>query len=193
MSASMPTIHTVGHSTRSLDELVDMLKAHGVAGIADVRRFAGSRRLPHFNAENLAAELPRRGMLYLPCPLLGGRRKPQGDSVHSAGWRNASFRAYADYMQTPPFAEGLERLMEHAIRTPLAIMCAEAVPWRCHRSLIADALIARGWTVLNVMSASQATTHKLTPFAVVQGTRVTYPAERDSSEGGSGASEPKLF
>lgn len=175
----MPTIYTVGHSTRSLDEFVGMLKAHGVAAVADVRRFAGSRRLPHFNAEHLAATLPGdagRGLAYVPCPLLGGRRKPEPGSVND-GWRNASFRAYADYMQTPAFADGLERLMDAARETPTAMMCAEAVPWRCHRSLIADALIVRGWTVLDVMSATKASPHKLTPFARVEGTRVTYPAQ----------------
>jgi hypothetical protein len=176
----MPTIYTAGHSTRTLDELVGMLKSHGVAGVADVRRFAGSRRLPHFNAENLAIELPKRGLAYLPCPLLGGRRKPQADSTNT-GWRNASFRAYADYMQTPDFAEGLQQLMGRAGETPLAMMCAEAVPWRCHRSLIADALIARGWTVIDVMSPTQASPHKLTPFARVDGPRVTYPGETDDS------------
>jgi uncharacterized protein (DUF488 family) len=183
----MPTIRTVGHSTRSLDELVEMLKAHGVAGVADVRRFAGSRRLPHFNAENLAKELPQRGLTYLPCPLLGGRRKPSEDSINT-GWRNASFRAYADYLQTPAFAEGLEQLMEHAREHPTAMMCAEAVPWRCHRSLIADALIVRGWTVLDVMSETKASEHKLTPFARVEGTRVTYPAETEQ-----GQAAPELF
>ena len=158
-----------------------MLTAHGVRGVADVRRFAGSRRLPHFNAENLAIELPRRGLAYLPCPLLGGRRKPTSDSMND-GWRNASFRAYADYMQTPAFAEALEWLTDSARQTPLAMMCAEAVPWRCHRSLIADALLVRGWTVLDIMSATKATPHKLTPFARVQGTRVTYPAKEAAGE-----------
>jgi uncharacterized protein (DUF488 family) len=168
------TIYTVGHSTRTLDELVEILRAHEVRGIADVRRFAGSRRLPHFNAENLAATLPPLGLTYLPCPHLGGRRKPDPDSLNT-GWRNASFRAYADYMQTAPFREGLEALMSRAIETPLAIMCAEAVPWRCHRSLIADALLVRGWQVLDLMSATKATPHKLTPFAKVEGTRIEYP------------------
>jgi uncharacterized protein (DUF488 family) len=182
-----PTIYTVGHSTRSLDELVELLKAHGVAGVADVRRFAGSRRLPHFNAENLAGELPRRGLAYVPCPLLGGRRKPSADSVN-VGWRNASFRAYADYMQRPQFDEGLERLMDAARATPMAMMCAEAVPWRCHRSLIADALIVRGWTVMDVMSQTKATPHKLTPFARVEGTTITYPAET-----GADSAQANLF
>ena len=170
----MPTIHTIGHSTRSLEELVEMLRAHGVAGIADVRRFAGSRRLPHFNADSLATALPQIGMVYVPCPLLGGRRRPDPDSTNT-GWRNASFRAYADYMQSPPFIEGLDHLTDHARRTPLAMMCAEAVPWRCHRSLIADALIVRGWVVLDILSKSKANAHKLTPFAKVRGSAITYP------------------
>jgi uncharacterized protein (DUF488 family) len=157
-----------------------MLAAHGVRGVADVRRFAGSRRLPHFNAENLAVELPKRGLAYLPCPLLGGRRKSQPGSINDA-WRNASFRAYADYMQTAEFMQGLEALMQAADATPLAMMCAEAVPWRCHRSLIADALIVRGWIVIDVMSETNATPHKLTPFARVEGERVTYPGKPETS------------
>ncbi len=172
----MPTLHTVGHSTRSLDELVAMLAAHGVRGIADVRRFAGSRRLPHFHADVLAARLPARGFVYVPLPELGGRRKPAPDSAN-AGWRNASFRGYADFMQTEEFAAGLAKLMHAAGHAPLAMMCAEAVPWRCHRSLIGDALLVRGWTVLDVLSATKATPHRLTPFAKVDGTRITYPAE----------------
>ena len=172
----MPTAYTVGHSTRTLDELVEMLTAHGVQGVADVRRFAGSRRLPHFNAEHLAAELPTRGLAYVPCPLLGGRRSPNHDSPN-LGWRNASFRAYADYMQTDAFARGLELFMERANVLPMAMMCAEAVPWRCHRSLIADALLVRGWSVLDVMGRTKATPHKLTPFARVDGTTITYPGD----------------
>lgn len=173
----MPTIFTIGHSNRTLDELVAMLRAHGVRGVADVRRFAGSRRLPQFNAENLVESLPRLDLAYLPCPLLGGRRKP-GDSMQNAGWRNPSFRAYADYMQTPTFLEGLQNLIQHAEAQPLAIMCAEAVPWRCHRSLISDALLIRDWTVLDIMSATKASPHKLTPFARVAGTQITYPPEQ---------------
>jgi uncharacterized protein (DUF488 family) len=173
----MRTVYTVGHSTRTLDELVAMLRAHDVSAVADVRRFAGSRRLPQFNAEHLAAELPPLELDYLPFPLLGGRRKA-GPGTENAGWRNASFRAYADYMQTPPFLEGLGRLIAEAERRPVAIMCAEAVPWRCHRSLIADALLVRGWAVLDVMTAAKATPHKLTPFARVDGTRITYPPEQ---------------
>ena len=173
----MRTLYTVGHSTRTLEELVAVLRSHGVAAVADVRRFAGSRRLPQFNAEHLAAELPRLGLAYLPCPLLGGRRKP-GPGTANAGWRNASFRAYADYMQTPAFAQGLDQLMKAAERQPVAMMCAEAVPWRCHRSLVADALLVRGWAVLDLMSPAKAAPHKLTPFARVDGTRITYPPEQ---------------
>src|SRR5688572_21477969 len=169
----MPMVYTVAHSTRSLDELVAMLRARGVAEVADVRRFAGSRRLPHFDAGHLAGEVPTAyGMTYLACPTLGGRRKPDPGSVNT-GWRNESFRAYADYMQTPQFAEALEFLMDEARRTPLAMMCAEAVSWRCHRSLIADVLTIRGWTVLDVMSPTKASVHQLTPFARVSGTHVT--------------------
>jgi uncharacterized protein (DUF488 family) len=176
----MPTIHTVGHSTRSLDELLAMLAAHGVRGIADVRRFAASRRLPHFHSDALATELPLRGFAYVPLPELGGRRKPAPDSPN-AGWRNTSFRGYADHMASGEFAEGLQQLMHAAERTPLAMMCAEAVPWRCHRSLIGDALLVRGWTVLDVMSPTKATPHRLTPFAKVEGTCITYPPDADTA------------
>jgi uncharacterized protein (DUF488 family) len=180
----MATVYTVGHSTRSLDDFIALLQAHGVRRVADVRRFPGSKRLPQFNAERLAVELPARRLTYQPCPLLGGRRKPNPDSINT-GWRNASFRAYADYMQTPPFLEGLADLMTAAEQTPTAIMCAEAVPWRCHRSLIADALIIRGWKVLDLMSPTKAAEHQLTPFARVDGLQLTYPAERTS--------QPTLF
>ena len=174
----MRTVYTVGHSTRTLDELAGMLRAHGVAAVADVRRFPGSRRLPQFNAEHLARELPTLGLAYLPFPLLGGRRKSDPDSANT-GWRNDGFRAYADYMQTPPFLDGLGELTTAAERQPVAVMCAEAVPWRCHRSLIADALLVRGWAVLDVMSPTKATPHKLTPFARVDGTRISYPPAAD--------------
>ena len=185
-SVAMATVYTIGHSTRSFEELVEMLKGHGVVALADVRRFAGSRRLPHFNAEHLAAELPRQGLRYVACPLLGGRRRPDPDSTNT-GWRNESFRAYADYMQTAPFLEGLGALIEVARQTPLAMMCAEAVPWRCHRSLIADALLVRGWEVLDIMGRGKATPHKLTPFARVSGMSITYPLPADGEEGVPGS------
>jgi uncharacterized protein (DUF488 family) len=180
-----PTIYTVGHSTRTLDELVHAVTAHGITTIADVRLIPKSRRHPHFNDDALAAELPRRGLRYAPFKSLGGRRRPAKDSVNTA-WRNDSFRGYADFMQTPAFARALEELMALARQTPTAIMCAEAVPWRCHRSLIADALLARGWAAFDVMSPASAPAHKLRPFAVVRGTNVTYPAETlfERPEGG---------
>src|SRR4051812_24759474 len=172
-----PTLFTVGHSNRSWDEFVTLVKSHEIAAIADVRRFPGSRRLPQFNDVNLAKALPACGVEYIPFPGLGGRRKPSPDSIHT-GWRNDSFRAYADYMQTAAFVTALEELINAASRRATAVMCAEAVPWRCHRSLIADAMIVRGWCVLDVMTPTSAKPHKLTPFARVSGTEITYPPEQ---------------
>ena len=169
------TLYTIGHSTRSFDDFVTLLTRHHVRAIADVRRFPRSRKYPHFNDESLADSLPRAGIDYLPFPSLGGRRKTTPDSVN-LGWRNESFRGYADYLQTPAFEEGLGSLIEVARQTPTAIMCAEAVPWRCHRSLIADAMLVRGWEVLDIVSDAAPSPHKLTPFAKVEGTRITYPA-----------------
>ncbi len=169
------TLYTVGHSTRGWEEFVTLLKAHGVRAVADVRRYPRSRKFPHFNDEAMAAELPKHGLAYLPFPTLGGRRRPAKDSANT-GWRSESFRGYADYMLTPAFQQALDELMEAGRAAPTAIMCAEAVPWRCHRSLIADALLARGVKVLDVMDERKAPPHEMTPFAKVEGTRVTYPA-----------------
>ncbi len=169
-----PTLFTVGHSTRSLDELVELLEAHDVEAVADVRAIPKSRRHPHFHHESLAVELPRRGIAYLPFITLGGRRRSAGPSINT-GWRHASFQAYADYMQTPEFRAALAELMAEALQRPTATMCSEAVPWRCHRRLISDALLVRGWRVLDIMSPTKASEHKLTPFARVQGLEVTYP------------------
>lgn len=174
-----PTIYTIGHSTRTLEELIEILRTHGIKLLADVRKYPGSRRLPWFNAPNLAETLPKAGITYEPFTDLGGRRKAAEHSVNT-GWRNESFRGYADYMQTPQFAAALEELMRIAEHSPTAIMCAEAVPWRCHRSLIADALLVRGWRVLDIFDAAKATPHKLTPFAHVKGTHITYPASEAS-------------
>jgi uncharacterized protein (DUF488 family) len=176
---SRHTLFTIGHSTRTLEELLDMLHAHKVKAVADVRLIPKSRRLPHFNDENLAKELPRAKIEYHPFKSLGGRRRPDKNSINLA-WRNASFRGYADFMQTPAFADALEDLMALARRTPTTTMCAEAVPWRCHRSLISDALLVRGWEVLDIMSATKASPHKLPNFAQVDGTTITYPAEADA-------------
>jgi uncharacterized protein (DUF488 family) len=170
----LPTLFTIGHSTRTLDELVAILQAHGVAILVDVRTIPRSRRVPQFNADMLGRNLAKRDIKYIPLPVLGGLRKAKPDSIN-LGWRNASFRGFADYMQTREFAAGLEQLIHIASAKPAAIMCAEAVPWRCHRSLIADAMLARGWRVIDLMSEKSAKPHKLTDFAKVEGTNVTYP------------------
>lgn len=171
---SLPVIFTVGHSTRSLDELVELLRAHGVERLVDVRTMPRSRKNPQFNRETLSKALHNRRLSYRHARALGGLRRPQADSPN-AGWRNTSFRGYADYMQTPAFREALERLIVLAEEKPTAIMCAEAVPWRCHRSLIADALMARGYEVRDIMSPTNAKPHRVTPFAQIKGTQVTYP------------------
>jgi uncharacterized protein (DUF488 family) len=175
-SAGSPILYTVGHSNRMWEEFLALLQEHGVKAIADVRRFPGSRRLPQFNDGQLARELPAAGIAYVPFPGLGGRRKADPDSRNN-GWRNEGFRGYADYMQTEAFEAALRELIAQASGAPTAIMCAEAVPWRCHRSLIADAMLVRGWRVLDIMSATSAKPHKLTPFARVSGTEITYPPE----------------
>lgn len=171
---SLPVIFTVGHSTRSLDELVELLRAHHVERLVDVRTMPRSRKNPQFNRETLSKALHNRRLSYRHAPALGGLRRPQPDSPN-AGWRNTSFRGYADYMQTPAFREALERLIVLAEEKPTAIMCAEAVPWRCHRSLIADALMARGHEVRDIMSPTNAKPHRVTPFARFERSQVTYP------------------
>jgi uncharacterized protein (DUF488 family) len=154
--------------------LIVLLRAHGIERVADVRMIPRSRRHPHFNDAALAVSFPRAGIEYVPFKSLGGRRRPAKDSINT-GWRNSSFRGYADFMQTEAFDRALDELMRIARERATAIMCAEAVPWRCHRSLIADALLARGWDVLDIYDASKASPHRLTPFARVEGTLVTYP------------------
>jgi uncharacterized protein (DUF488 family) len=168
-------LFSVGHSTRSLDELVDLLREHEVATLADIRTVPGSRRMPHFGKAALEAELPRRGIAYVHVPELGGLRRPRPDSPNR-GWRNASFRGYADYMAGPEFEAGLRRLAALGRDRHVAMMCAEAVPWRCHRSLVADALLARGIDVRHLLGGGRTQVHTLTPFARVEGERVTYPA-----------------
>jgi uncharacterized protein (DUF488 family) len=168
------TVYTIGHSTRSLEELVGLLRAHGVRLLADVRTVPGSRRLPHFARASLEAELPRQGIGYVHLPELGGLRKPRPGSPNG-GWRNAAFRGYADHMLTPEFRAGVDRLLELAAAQPTAVMCAEAVPWRCHRSLLADALLLRDVEVRHVTGPGEAAPHRLTPFAVRVGDRLEYP------------------
>jgi uncharacterized protein (DUF488 family) len=172
------TVHTVGHSTHPIEQFIGILQAHGIRRLVDVRTIPKSRRNPQFNKESLSASLPAAGIEYLHLPGLGGLRHPRKDSTNTA-WRNASFRGYADYMQTPEFAENLDHLVELAAQAPTAIMCAEAVPWRCHRSLIADALAARGISVIEILSATKSQPHAITSFAHVEGQQVTYPSTLD--------------
>jgi uncharacterized protein (DUF488 family) len=167
-------VFTVGHSNHTLDEFKELLKAHRVSVLVDVRTVPRSRHNPQFNRETLPDNLAEEGIAYEHLPGLGGLRRAKPDSVNS-GWRNASFRGYADYMQTEEFARNLAALTELKLRQNLAIMCAEAVPWRCHRSLIADALMIRGIPVMHILSAAKAEPHQLTSFARVQGTRIIYP------------------
>lgn len=153
-----------------------MLKAHDIAQLIDVRTIPKSRRVPQFNAESLAATLPKLGIEYLHLKTLGGLRHAKKDSLNT-GWRNASFRGYADYMGSDEFRQGIERLLKLARTRRTAIMCAEAVPWRCHRSLIGDALLVRGVRVEDIMSATSHREHELTPFAMVHGLEITYPGD----------------
>lgn len=168
-------LYTAGHSTRSLDELVDMLKRAGIERLIDVRTVPRSRHNPQFNRETLERELPAQGISYEHQKALGGLRRSVGDASPNKGWRNESFRNYADYMQTGEFREAMEALIETARRERTAVMCAEAVPWRCHRSLIADAALARGMRVRHLMDAGKSHDHELTGFAKVEGERITYP------------------
>jgi len=169
-------IHTVGHSTRPIEEFLALLQAHSIAQLIDVRKIPRSRRHPQFNGEALAASLSSKGIVYKHMPELGGLRHARRDSVNTA-WRNASFRGYADYMQTFEFQAALQALIDLSAGAATAIMCAEALPWKCHRSLIGDALLAREIRVLDIMSPIKAEPHALTPFARVNGTEVAYPGK----------------
>jgi uncharacterized protein (DUF488 family) len=151
------------------------LKRHGVELLVDVRTLPASRRMPHFARAALERSLPLHGIAYRHMPELGGLRKPRPDSINP-GWRNVSFRGYADYMQTQEFWAAIDRLIQLGKRRRVAIMCAEAVPWRCHRSLIADALTVRGVDVKHITGPGEPSPHRLTPFARVEGGRITYPA-----------------
>lgn len=168
-------VYTIGHSTRPIEEFIALLRAQGIQTLMDVRTVPRSRRNPQYEQDRLPGSLAAAGIAYVHEPGLGGLRKPRPDSPN-AGWHNESFRGYADYMQTTGFTQALERLLACARGERVALMCAEAVPWRCHRSLIGDALLARGVTVLDVMDARAPVPHRLTPFARVDGERVTYPA-----------------
>jgi uncharacterized protein (DUF488 family) len=178
-SGGVETIFTIGHSTHPIEEFVRWLQAHGVDGIVDVRTIARSRHNPQFNEQELAASLAANGIRYQRMRELGGLRHSSADSVNGA-WRNASFRGYADYMQTDAFSAAVDQLVGLGRTGSWAIMCAEAVPWRCHRSMVGDALVVRGVAVFDIMSESTATPHTLTRFARVDGTRITYPAENQA-------------
>jgi uncharacterized protein (DUF488 family) len=172
--AAQLTVFTVGHSTRTLPEFIEILRAHHISLVVDVRSAPRSRHNPQFNKETLPAALKAEGIGYVHIPDIGGLRRPARDSVNTA-WRNKSFRGYADYMQTKEFTEQLLHLMALARENHVAIMCAEALPWRCHRSLIADALVVRNVRVEHIISKNSVIKHELTEWAHVEGTRITYP------------------
>lgn len=172
-------VFTVGHSTRSLAEFIALLAAHSVSRVIDVRTVPRSRHNPQFNRDTLPAALDVAGIGYAHIAGLGGFRHTHPGSLNM-GWRNASFRGFADYMQTPEFAENLAALIEQAAHEQLALMCAEAVPWRCHRSLIADALVVHGIRAAEIINETRVQVHTLTPFARVDGAVVTYPPQAES-------------
>lgn len=183
-----PAIFTIGHSTRAFEEFVELLQAHGILRLIDIRTIPRSRRNPQYSIETLGPSLKAAGIDYVHLKDLGGLRRPKAGSKN-IGWRNASFRGYADYMGTPEFENALSRAIKHSQDKPTVLMCAEAVPWRCHRSLVADALTARDIPVNHIMSASVANQHELTPFAQVRDEKVSYPsdkpARRKSAAGGT--------
>ena len=169
-------LYTIGHSTRELDRFLALLKEHDIELLVDVRRFPGSRRHPHFGSESLRSSLEHEGIGYRHAPELGGRRNAAPDSPNG-WWRNESFRAYADHLGSDAFREALTVLIEEARARPTAIMCAEAVPWRCHRNLISDAVVAAGTEVVHILDTGKTQGHVLNPAARVEPDgRVTYPA-----------------
>ncbi len=180
-SADWPrgAIFTIGHSTLPVDRFLDLIRTFAIERLVDIRSVPRSRHNPQFNADALADALTRSQIDYVAMPSLGGLRHPRKDSPNT-GWRNESFRGYADYMQTPAFADALDKLIAAGREKRVAIMCAEAVPWRCHRSLAADALLIRGVPVIDILSNAGSRLHELTPFAHVEGTRLTYPPQQQS-------------
>lgn len=171
--APWPTVWTVGHSTRAVTDFIHILKAHQINTLVDVRSFPGSRRYPQFNSSALSESLASEGIIYQHIPKLGGRRRPSPGSKNTA-WQNSSFRAYADHMETDEFKEGIERLRELALKRRTAVMCAEALWWRCHRSLIADYLKASGGTVVHLSDDKHTQIHPYTSAArIIQG-RLSY-------------------
>lgn len=171
--ATLMPVRTIGHSTHAIDDFIAILKAHSITELVDIRTIPRSRHNPQFNRDSLPASLEAAGIAYRHMPALGGLRRARPDSINT-GWRNASFRGYADYMQTEEFKDALEELIGIAREKRVAIMCAEAVEWRCHRSLVADALEVRGVPVEHIQSAARAKRHRMTPFAQVNGTEIVY-------------------
>ena len=175
----MLTIFTIGHSTHPIQHFLELLQANAVAQLIDIRTIPKSRHNPQFNTDALAASLRVAHIRYVHMKELGGLRQPRKDSIN-LGWRNRSFRGFADYMQTEEFEAALDRAIALADNRPTALMCAEAVPWRCHRSLVADALVVRGIRVLEIIGLAKPKEHALTPFARVNGTQITYPGNQSS-------------
>jgi len=196
VNSDRPLVCTIGHSNRPIGTFIDLLRTHEIARVIDVRTVPRSRHNPQFNRETLGESLDAFAIGYMHLPGLGGLRHARSDSVNT-GWKNRSFRGYADYMQSPEFAENVERVVDLATGERCALMCAEAVPWRCHRSLIGDALLVRGVRVEDIIGSGQRKPHVLTAFAHVDGTRITYPPPADASpqttfayeEGGSAAKQ----
>lgn len=180
--SDLPLVLTIGHSKRTLEAFIQLLKINNVTKIIDVRTIPRSLRNPQFNIDSLPAALSAASINYLHMAGLGGLRRARPDSPNK-GWLNATFRGFADYMQTAEFEENLQALIELSQEDLIALMCAEAVPWRCHRSLIADALVVRGIRVEHIINRSPRRTHILTPFARLDGNRLTYPAPESRAEG----------
>ena len=175
METTVRRLYTIGHSTRSLEDLLRLLRSSHIDCLADVRTVPRSRHTPQFNREALQVDLPNAALRYVHLPRLGGLRKSQGSESPNGGWRSAGFRGFADHMQTEEFARGLDELWDLAAQCRTAIMCAEALYWRCHRALIADAFMVRGGTVSHILSEPKVEYHRMTPFAVVLEGRITYP------------------
>ncbi len=171
----MKTLYTIGHSTRTIEEFLDLLQAHHIQELVDVRTIPQSRHNPQFGQDQFQTALTQAGIAYTHQKNLGGLRHPSSDSIN-LGWQNLAFRGYADYMATPEFQQGLQELEERAAKKTVAIMCAEALWWRCHRSLIADALTVQGWQVLHIQSRKTAKPHELTSFLKIIDDKLTYPA-----------------
>ena len=172
----MEIVCTIGHSNRPIEEFIALLRQNEVACVLDIRTVPKSRHNPQFGQDLLPVSLAAAGIAYRQIPGLGGLRKPLKDSPNS-GWRNTSFRGYADYMQTDAFAENVEEVVALAAATRCALMCAESVPWRCHRSMVADALLVRGIEVEHIINPGKRRPHTLTPFAKPEGLKITYPPE----------------